>query len=124
MIFSALKKTFMVIGICLLLAHTALADIQTIIFNHSETKISHLLVAKGSEVDLKNDNQSAVYNVSLINEKSGKSLVSVAEISAGGSFRLEFGREGQYRLYHSLQRDESEVEERYVLINVISARPA
>lgn len=124
MIFSALKKSSLVMGICLLLAHTARADIHTIIFNHNETKVSHLQVVKGSEVDLKNDNQGAVYNISLINEKSGKSLVSVAEISAGESFRLEFGKEGKYRLYYSLQRDEPEVLERYVLINVVSARLA
>lgn len=124
MIFSALKKSAVAIVLCLLLACTAMADIQTIVFNHNETKISHLLVVKGSEVDLKNDNQSAVYNISLINDKSGKSLVSVAEISAGGSFRLEFGKEGQYRLYYSLQRDEPRGAERYVLINVISVHPA
>lgn len=124
MIFSALKKISIAIVLCLLLACTAIADIQTMVFNHSENIVSHLLVLKGSEVDLKNDNPGAVYNISLINDKSGKRLVNVAEISAGGSFRLAFGKEGQYRLYYTLQRDEPQGAERYVLIDVISAHPA
>lgn len=121
---NGLKKSWMVFALSLLLVRIAAADIQTIVFEHGETKVSHLLVISGSEVTLKNDNSNAVYNISLINDKSGKSLVSVAEIPAGNSVKMEFSKEGIYRLYYSLQPDDTQNADRYMLIKVIGALPA
>ena len=99
------------------------ADSQTISLKHQDS-ISHLNVVKGIEVILKNDHQDAVYNISLINVEARKRVVNVIELPAGGSFRLEFGREGTYHLFYSLKPNEGENENRYVQINVIAPHPA
>ncbi len=121
---NGLKKSWMIFALSLLLVRIAAAEVQTIVFDHGETKISQMLVTRGSEVNLKNDNPNAVYNISLINDKSGKRLVTVAEISAGSSVKVEFSKEGIYRLYYSLQPDDTQSADRYMLIKVIGALPA
>lgn len=119
-------KKILLVLICvfsLASTHEVDAGIQTVTLEHNDS-ITRLYVLKGSNLNLKNDHEDAVYNISLVNAESGKKVANVAELSAGGSFRLEFGREGIYHLYYSLSSDEGENANRYLLIDVIAPHPA
>ena len=116
------KILLVMIGI-FLASQEVMADSQMVSLQHRDS-ISQHYVVKGSNINLQNDHPDAVYNISLVHTGSGKRLANVAELPAGGSFRLEFGREGIYRIYYALTPDETENANRYLLIDVIAPHPA
>lgn len=123
-VFNRTGLILMSLALLFIQAKSVLAETQTLVLQHQNNLVSHLYVIKGSSLSLKNDHVDPVYNINLVNSETGKRVAGVVELLAGGSFRLEFGREGVYRLYYSLNPGEAENANRYVLINVSVPHPA
>lgn len=105
-------------------AQRAGAEIQTIFLQQLNAGAQHFYVVKGSDVNLKNNQQQPIYNVVLVNVKSEKKVIGIEELPAGESVKFGFSKEGEYRLYYSFNPDKATALDHFVAIDVVPSRAA